>query len=211
MKLDNSRNNFEYRSLPIDKVAENPDEYIIPECQEACFKFWNNNIFTTLCSNRKEHKIKYIFVSSLSDENRKIFDELVKSNPKNYFLREIDGKNFYGIAITSAQSDLDIDSQKLADLATHFKMQDVLEGYLTLEDFYTTNIALYKNPSAVKSLTQYDLTAAIKRYLIAFEKLDLLDIDRKIVYNSEFYKNAHQRYLDWLKKQNSSRPDPHEL
>ena len=44
MKKDNSANNFNYAGLSIDKIINNPDEYIVPECQEACKKFWNMNV-----------------------------------------------------------------------------------------------------------------------------------------------------------------------
>ena len=58
MKKDNSANNFNYVGLSIDKIINNPDEYIVPECQEACKKFWDMNIFTASCSNRREYKGK---------------------------------------------------------------------------------------------------------------------------------------------------------
>ena len=72
MKEDNSANNFNYAGFSIDKIINNPDEYIVPECLEACKKFWDMNIFTASCSNRREiinedgSIRKYIMVSHLS-------------------------------------------------------------------------------------------------------------------------------------------------
>lgn len=54
MKKDNSKKDFDYPGLSIDKIVANPDEYIVPECIEACKKFLDLNIFTVSCSNRRE-------------------------------------------------------------------------------------------------------------------------------------------------------------
>ena len=86
MKKDNSANNFNYAGFSIDRIINNPDEYIVPECQEACKKFWDMNIFTVACSNRREtinkdgSIRKYIMLGNLSDENKKIFEDLIESN-----------------------------------------------------------------------------------------------------------------------------------
>ena len=85
------------------------------------------NIFTASCSNRRESKNedgsiqKYIMVSNLSDENKKIFEDLIESNPNNYTKRKINKVDYYAIYIFSKDDNRDLDSIKLLDLVTPFK------------------------------------------------------------------------------------------
>ncbi len=148
MKEDTSSKNFNYPGVNIEEVVANPDEYIVPECLEACKSFWDKNIFTASCSNRDEKKnkdgkvLKYIMVSSLSDENLKIFNQLSKTNPKSYCALERYEKIYYVIIIPSTddKQDRDLDSKALLNLASPFQMQDCLEGFVSLDDYYLKNI-----------------------------------------------------------------------
>ena len=85
------------------------------------------NIFTASCSNRRESKNedgsikKYIMVSNLSDENKKIFEDLIESNPNNYTKRKINKVDYYAIYIFFKDDNRDLDSIKLLDLVTPFK------------------------------------------------------------------------------------------
>lgn len=218
MKKDNSANNFNYAGLSIDKIINNPDEYIVPECQEACKKFWNMNIFTASCSNRREYKDKsgnikkYIMVSHLSDENKKIFEGLIESNPNNYTKRTISGVDYYAIYILSKDNiqDRDTESKELLDLATPFKMQDCLEGFVSIKEYYLKKILgdYYSNEDASISVPESELIATVKKNLVALEKLDLLDLDRRIIYKNEFYKDAHKKYLKMQQKESKDSQEP---
>lgn len=215
MKKDNSANNFNYIALSIDKIINNPDEYIVPECQDACKKFWNMNIFTASCSNRRENKgkdgkiQKYIMVSHLSDENKKIFEDLIKSNPNNYTKREINEVDYYAIYIFSKDENRDKDSQELLNLVSPFKMQDCLEGYVSIKEFYLKKILgdYYSNEDTLDSISESELIASVKKNLGASENLDLLDLDRGIIYKNRFYRDAHLKYLRIQQKNNQ---EPHE-
>ena len=210
MKKDNSVNNFNYAGLSIDKIINNPDEYIVPECLEACKKFWNMNIFTASCSNRREYKDKYgnikkyIMVSHLSDENRKIFEDLIESNPNNYVKKTIADVEYYAIYILSKDNiqDRDLESQKLLDLVSPFKMQDCLEGFISIKDYYLKKILdyLYSTEDISISVPESELIDAVKRNLGALGNLDLLDIDRGIIYKNRFYRDAHLKYLKMQQK-----------
>ena len=204
MKEDNSKNNYNYMGLSIDKIISNPEEYIVPECMDACKSFWNKNIFTASCSNRRENKdkdgniTKYIMVSHLSDENKKIFEDLIKLNPKNYKKTFILNEMYYAIAVLSKDSiqERDQDSQKLLDLARPFKIQDCLEGFVTIQDYYKKEIIHDKTISE----PDFDVLERVKKHLHALGKIDLLDLDRNIIYNCKFYKDAHQKYLEYIQK-----------
>ena len=77
--VDSSENNFNYVSFYWHMVAHNINEFIIPECQEACISLWARNIGTFMCSNRDElSDISYILLNDLSEENKHIIDELIK-------------------------------------------------------------------------------------------------------------------------------------
>ena len=208
MKKDNSANNFNYAGFSIDKIINNPDEYIVPECQEACKKFWDMNIFTASCSNRREtinedgSIKKYIMVSHLSDENKKIFENLIESNPNNYDKKTIVGEDYYAIYIFSKDEDRDQDSLKLLDLVTPFKMQDCLEGFISIKEYYLKKILgdYYSNEDVSISIPESELIATVKKKLGASGNLDLLDLDRGIIYKNRFYRDAHLKYLKMQRK-----------
>ena len=218
MKKDNSANNFNYAGLSIDKIIKNPDEYIVPECQEACKKFWDMNIFTASCSNRRENvgkdgKIrKYIMVSHLSDENKKIFEDLIESNPNNYTKREINEVDYYAIYIFSKDENRDKDSQELLNLVSPFKMQDCLEGYVSIKEFYLKKILgdYYSNEDTLDSISESELIASVKKNLGASGNLDLLDLDRGIIYKNRFYRDAHLKYLR-IQQKNIQEPHEYDL
>ena len=220
MKKDNSKKNFDYPGINIEEVVANPDEYIVPECLDACNSFWNKNIFTASCSNRSEKKdsngnvLKYIMVNSLSDENIEIFKKLEESLPNNYRVIKRYNKIYYVILISSRdlEQERDFDSQKLLSLAAPFEMQDCLEGFVDIKDYYLDNLLLnyYPTDKSSISISDQELTAAVKKYLDASGKLNLLDLDRGVVYDSIFYKKAHQKYLDYLRNFPSTSPDSHD-
>ena len=213
MNKDTSINNFNYPGISIDQIVGNPEEYIVPECLEACKKFWNLNIFTVSCSNRREtidrdgNIKKYIMISHLSDENAEIFSNLAKSNSANYKILKILGTTYYAIFILSKDNiqDRDKESQELLDLVSPFKMQDCLEGFISIRDYYTKNLINSVNSSEnmTISVSESELIAAVQKHLNAFGKLDLLDLDRGIIYDDIYYKNAHQRYLEMQQQDNS--------
>lgn len=93
---DKSKNNFSYSYVPVHIVAQNIDEYIIPECQAACKGLWAKNLFTFMCSNRDEGDDKYILLGQLSTENEEIFKELMEQDPEHYFYSEY--RETYGVS-----------------------------------------------------------------------------------------------------------------
>lgn len=207
---DKSLRNFNYPGLSIHNIINNPDEYIIPECIEACKKLWNMNIFTVSCSNRSEKKDengiikKYIMVRHLSSKNQQIFEQLALSKPINYRILTRQNIKYYIIVIISKDivEDRDIEAIKLLNLTKPFKMQDCLEGYIPVKDYYIKNIRNYpySTENYPISVSESEIVASVKKYLTAFGILYLLDLDRNVVYENQFYKDAHQKYLKELKK-----------
>ena len=233
-KMEEFNLKYEYGSVRTDKVAENINEYIVPECQQACKSFWSKNIMTFMCNNYNEpDDTKYVLIGSdLSEENKKILDRLLEEDPEHYYYSKY--RNAYGIRLQG--NDLQIVSQKLANLTDPFKMQDIHEGKMTREEFLMDIVGLVKyqeNPEFDKyhkdnprpkmedfqnpmdywdALDRYDeleppmrirllddkgMTKSFEEYLKEYGYQDLYDSKNDIIFVSDFYKNAHLRYLKY--------------
>lgn len=215
MNQDIFKENFEYPSfLPLETVIQKPEKYIIPECREACRQLWLKNIFTVSCSTRREWPIRYIFISTLSDENKKLFEDYHNLHPQNYCLREHNGKTFYGISLYDKISDIDTVSSKLINLISSLEKQNVLEGFLSLKDYFKKYMTPYPNYPEIENLEESELIERIKLNLAYHGKEPfLLDTEKKIVYLHAVYKLGYKGYLDYLehlKKQSPTNPDRHD-
>lgn len=232
MKEDKSKNNFMYTAVPTHIVAENIDEYIIPECQEACRALWDKNLFTFMCSNRDEGDRKYILLGQLSKENEEIFKQLMESDPEHYFFseyRETYGIGAYGSKVETAEI--------LINLTEPFQMQDILEGYRSVNAFLRDECGICKLEVAeevpsepdpenyedieqyLKELTRYahdldtsgvrivfdetQMTKSAEEYLQEQGVMHLYDPERQIVYDDKFYRDAHLRYVEYMKTINT--------
>ena len=55
---------YQYSQTPTRLVKENPEEYIIPDCLEACKILWDKGIDTVECSNFYDdvnyHVVNYV-------------------------------------------------------------------------------------------------------------------------------------------------------
>ena len=79
-------------------------------------------------------------------------------------------------------------------------MQDCLEGYVSIKEYYLKKILgdYYSREDA--SIPEPDLIATVKKNLGASGNLDLLDLDRGIIYKNRFYRDAHLKYLKMQQK-----------
>jgi len=80
---------YNYTAEDTLKVYKNPEEYIIPEELPACKMLWDRGIETYMCGNYddEEHQGRWIGISadSLNEENKFIFDELIKKDKRYSF------------------------------------------------------------------------------------------------------------------------------
>lgn len=244
MKEDHSNRNFNYSYVNIEEVASNVDEYIIPECQEACKMLWDKNIFTFMCSNRDDGDNKYIMVSNLSEENEALFKLLMEKYPSYYTYDSI-FRHAYSINVNANP---DKASELLKKLTTPFQLQDVQEGFQTIEDFLIDRFGICRTIETTKSpqpqmenfkdpleyldaldewaisissenevvFDESKMTKSVEEYLQDAGVSDLYDADRKVVYTSKFYLDAHKKYLAQTKgiqtpnKEISSQSDSHD-
>ena len=231
MKEDTSKLNFNYSYVPIHYVVQNEDEYIIPENQEACHLLWDKNIFTFMSSNREDGDYKYIQLGPLSEENQEIMRKLVESCPEHYTFSSF--RNTFQIELTTSSREKA--SEILKTLTKPFVMQDVLEGFMSKEEFLMTHFHMYRtiplNTPECPSMDDYDdipsylaaldewtdtpkteqvfdetkMEKTFEEYLAEAGATDLYDPEKEIVYIDKFYMDAHKKYLAYLKEQSQTK------
>ena len=185
---------YVYGYVELEDIMTDIDEFIIPECQEACRLLWDKNIETFMVSNRDDAYL-YVFICNLSDENINIMKENMASNPDNYFYS--DYRSCYGIKTKGVTEE---DAKKLSSLTNVFKMQDTkryqtselfLEEYRLTDGGYTydkvTNEVVRKiNPALVNDTLEEALEKTNKKNLYIKEE------DK--IYKSELFLKWHERY-----------------
>ena len=224
---EDTRYNYQY--VPWHIVEENPDEYIIPECQNACKALWNNNIGTFMCSNLNElDDTKYVDLNSLSKKNIELIEQLIKDGVPGYSYDSY--RNAYRIYANGEGEEV---AKKLEDLAKVFEMQDVLEGFYAnseealIEQFgirkrvpnpgyvagppitskidrkYLEASSRYeKNFSGINKseyLYIYDPSKKEKSEDEYFEEKGFIKDEDGIIWISDFYRKKHERYVQYMK------------
>jgi len=130
---------YQYSAVDMSEVSGNIDEFIIPENQEACRLLWSKNIFTVMCNNY-ENENSWITISTLSEENKKLFDELAQEDER--FGRTWGGIGFR-VPIKPEPGKSTFEAFK--ELIDLFPMQDVQkDGYMTEEEFLMYYCDCYK-------------------------------------------------------------------
>jgi hypothetical protein len=197
-------NEKQYQHTAVDTsiVIENISEYVIPECQEACRKFWALNIDTFMCSNYDDKNL-YVLLGGLSGENLEIFHEKMDCDDR-YYLDEY--RDCYGVRVQGMSPE---SIKSLNELVEVFVMQDVDQvKYKSSEDFLSMQkrqggewevlndggLRRKINPE-LKDLT---LMEALKD--CNTENLYIKDEDR--IYKNQYYLDAHKRYLEFIKNKN---------
>lgn len=185
---------YNYGYVGLEDIMSNIDEFIIPECQEACKTLWNKNIETFMVSNREDDHL-YVLILDLSDENRKIMEDNMNSSPKNYIYDHYRG--LYGIMVDGITSE---DAKKLSSLTSVFQMQDTMR-YKTSEDFldeykYTDGVYYYDKEACDMRIKPNPAleNATLEEALEKTNKNSLYIKEENRVYESEFFLNWHERY-----------------
>lgn len=136
---------YQYSVVDMKTVCDDIDEYIIPENQEACKLLWSKNIFTLMCNNY-DNEDSWITLSCLSEENKKLFDELALKDKR--FGRTWGGIGFKIPIKPGKGNDTYEAFKELIDL---FPMQDVQkDGYMTVDEYlmnYTNCYKMVPNPN----------------------------------------------------------------
>ena len=118
---------YQYSYVDLPYVLENPEEFIIPECLDACKLLWRKNIETFMCSNYDDDNL-YILVMNLSDKNLETIKRLSEDS-ENYFYSH--SRKCYGIKVEGRSRE---QVEKLNFLTEVFTMQDT-KRFVSGEEF----------------------------------------------------------------------------
>ncbi len=178
---------YGYGKVDMMEVMNNIEKYIIPENREACKLLWSKNIFTIMCNNY-DNEESWITLSTLSEENQKIFDNMSKKN-------KCFGYTFGGIGLIipiKPCKGVDIYSN-FKELIDNFCYQDVQnDGYMSLEEFMIYYTDCYKVMDGKRVFDEKKMKRTYEEYVYDSEFRDLY-IDNKIYYNKMYY-DKHIEY-----------------
>lgn len=189
---------YQYPSLDMQVIAEEPEEFIIPECLEACKMLWSKNIETFMCSNEEDDNL-YILVQNLSEKNLATMKNLVE-NSKCYYYDEF--RKHYGISVKDKSRE---QVEKLSFLTEVFSIQDTIR-FKTEEKFlsdykhngspyyYDGAGAIHRDPNP--ELKDATLEEALKQE----GKENLYIASEGRIYDDEFFLRWHKRYLEQVRE-----------
>lgn len=132
-----SEKSYHYVTMPINRVMDNIEQFIIPENRRAINYLWDKNILTVQ-TNNYDNEDSWINIGKLSEENSKIFWNFANTS---YLLRDNDPKiglvgNGIGFRVPIVPGTMDT-FEAFKPLIDVMKMQDVQkDGYMTIEEFY---------------------------------------------------------------------------
>ena len=220
-KPANFSTKYQHSYVNMEKVVNNPEEYIIPELQAACKKLWSINIFTFMCSNREDGGHSYILLEKLSAENQAIFEKLRKEHPKNFIFNEF--RRRFGIDFkTENMTEKEI-AEIFDNAISYFKPQDIQIPFYETREQFLFNCGCYSeipNPKYVedpgpmpgnlkaldewfakqqKTLKVFDenkVTKPMGEYLKE-KAITTYDPETQRIYQSEYF---FQKHLDFIKK-----------
>lgn len=189
--------------------------YAEPACIKPCIELFNKNIVTTMNDTSGVIEDGYVengkcFITcdykSLSQDNKEIFDELIKSGMARRFM---DGK------IDSVSIDVPCNreetigeiSDKLQTIISKLKIQDFIYGKQTLEEFYEEKLVtlgnyypdLYKKYFNKNGFTWDDVIKFAEELGYVF------DSEEDLLWSCKEYYEKHKKYKS-LNSPQSSEP-----
>lgn len=197
---------YQYRKTDTKDVIENPEEYIIPECLEACKTLWDKNIETLMCANYDNNDLFINIVNGgLSDENKKIF---IENEGKGFTLGE--EHDYPTIQVPGQTSESAADLKTLAD---KLKIQDVRDERFQSSEKFLEEYKYGDMPAEYTKIDergdihidrQYDperVNATLQDALMQTGKANLYVPSEDRVYESQMFLDWHNRYLEEKNKE----------
>ena len=214
---------YQYIPCEMDCVESDPEEYIIPECLEACKILWNKNIFTIMCSNNEDNGNTWIAMHTLSAENQEILNTIKLENVV---------VDYCGATTLLIKKEGNEAKELLNKYAEMFVIQDIPYGYTSIDEILMDKFSLKKeieNPNyeymvpktwddetseylayqdyldsnkSKKTIEIFDPTAMKKskeEYIKELGLENLCDFVTNKVYNNEYYYNKHCKYKKYKK------------
>lgn len=191
----------QYNHEPDDtlKVLKNPEEYIIPEELPACKMLWDRGIETYMCGNYddEEHQGRWIGIkwSDLTEENKRIFDDLIKKDNRYSF------GHWYKITVPfgkNAAKELCslVDPLQYQDTKRYVSGADFLDSYKKQdgEFYFDDDGSLHHNYNPELA------NATLEEALINTGKKSLYDPILDRVYEDKVFMDWHNNYIEHQKQ-----------
>ena len=193
---------YEFGSVSMEYVLENPELYIIPECLKICRILWSKGIDTVQCSNYEERETTYwveIDDETLSDENRKYIFKMLDSNNPN-FGEDI---RFHHPVIMAERTNRGL--EQLEKIANSFSIQDTKkfkDNETILTEYKRHGGKLYIDDCG-SIHSDFNPERSNATLDDALKEIDLTYYDKQEgrLYLSERNYDVHQNYMKELKKQ----------
>ena len=208
--VDTEKNDTRYDYTPsnIEFVMAHAEQFIIPECLDCCKLLWSKGIDTFQCGNYKDPVENGFWIeidsSSLSDENKKILDEMSHSDNRVFFNEELREQHNYTIRVDRLNNSNA--SQELCDIANNLMLQDT-SLYTTDDDI----LDRYKRIGGELKQTEtgalyYEINpkrqnASLTDALIALEHPELYIAEEGRLYHNQHALNIHMNYLNKIEKE----------
>lgn len=200
---------YQYTPVSVEFVMQNPEQYIIPECLDCCKLLWSKGIDTYQCGNYDDPVSNGFWVEvdydTLSDENKKIFEQMENSDSRVYFSDGLQGNHTYRMRVERVNNPNA--SQELCDIANNLVLQDTCL-FVTDEDLLDS----YKKDGGDYIVDEYGKTyqeinpdrvdATLLDALKAIEHPELYSASEGRLYKNQHALNVHRNYLEKIDKVN---------
>ncbi len=193
---------YQYGLTPTEFVKANPEEYIIPDCLEACKILWEKGIDTTQCSNYDDHGIRYveIDIATLSKENSSFFYEQFNNNVVGFSIGGMTHNPRIYVDCEGEEA-----KTRLCELAQMFSLQDTNE-YWTVEDYLDSyrrtngNYIVLSNGNLQRDINPDYANATLADALDARDEWELYVEEEGRIYKSRDALEKHHEYLERINK-----------
>ena len=193
------------------KSIEDVIFYAEPACIKACIELFNKNILTTMNDtdgviedgeNLNEKCFITCDYTSLSQENKEIFEELIKSGVSRRFIDR--GIDSISIEVPcSREETVGEISNKLEAIVSKLKMQDCIYKSQTLENFYEEDFEYFARayPSLYQKYFDKDEYTWDDVIMFAEEIGFFYDPEEDLLWKDKYYYERHKKYQDSMPSQ----------
>lgn len=193
---------YQYSLVDIKYVKENPEEYIIPDCIDACRILWSKNISTIQCSNLDDLNYRWIEIDSvgLSEENKKILYDKINSKEDGFSLGGLTHNPRIYVGDVGVEA-----NRRLCSLAEMLLLQDTIDFSTVeeyLDDFKRTDGEHIILPTGeiIRNYNPQFEDATLKDALDANDAWILFIMEEGRVYYNRDALDTHINYLNQLNK-----------
>ena len=195
---------YQYGLTPTMLVKENPEEYIIPDCLEACRILWEKGIDTTQCSNYEDHNYRFIEIdiATLSKENSSFFYEHYNNGEAGFSIGGMTHNPRIHVDCEGEEA-----KTRLCELAQMFSLQDTNE-YWTVEDYLDSyrrtngKYIVLEDGNVQRDINPEYANATLADALDARDEWELYVEEEGRIYSSREALEKHHEYLE--RKKNES-------